>query len=279
MDLIADVLLDREGIDPTAGARELEDLGTSVGGKVDRREPGLAHGRHVGETRGHPARARACAFEDVADGDRRGNPVRMRGVVFPAERMHDRADVDAIVGNPAGDHDVGARVQRLDDARGVDIGVGSDHAAANGGEVFVTGIHIDHRDPGRDDGVDLIEQVVSLDQCDARAGQSERASVLGNAPSRRAGVDATAVGDEPGASLAGKGHHLLHVLHGIRDIPKLGVLQLLALQQRHGRFGQKVEAQVIEFAAVEQFERRIDAVAPKTGASAESDLLLHLMDS
>ena len=87
------------------------------------------------------------------------------------------------------------------------------------------------------------------------------------------------MGDEPGAALTGERHHFFHVLHGIGNIPKLRVLQLLALQQRHGQLGQEVETQVVEFTPVEQFERRIDAVAPEAGASAESDLLLHTMDS
>ena len=89
--------------------------------------PGVDEVGHLGEEREVAAGGLDAAFDDVAGGDGTGERVVVGAA--PAEVRGGRSDDHRRVGDPAGDDDVGAGVEAVDDAPRAEVGVGGERGA------------------------------------------------------------------------------------------------------------------------------------------------------
>ena len=96
------------------------------------REAGMLEPRHLLEERVVAAGGLRAALQDVARDHRRSEPVPVRPA--PAEVPRRRPDHDRRVRDARGNDDVGAAVERLDDAPGAEVSVGRDRVDARRGE-------------------------------------------------------------------------------------------------------------------------------------------------
>ena len=118
--LVEELMAERVGAHATAGAGRLRDHRRAVG--VDpcdriRQVPGVRERPPVAGV--VAAQALARALEQVADEDARGQPVPV--VPGPAVLVGERCEEQRRVGDPAGDHDVGALRERVGDRSGAEV--------------------------------------------------------------------------------------------------------------------------------------------------------------
>ena len=67
------------------------------------------------------------------------------------------------------------------------------------------------------------------------------------------------------------GQHRLKAFNQIRRVAFFGVFQPRKILARDGAFGETLEHQIIEFAALGQINRRLDAVIGKARAGADAN--------
>ena len=129
----------------------------------------------------------------MADDDARRQPVPV--VPRPAELVHERSQEQGGVGHAAGDHDLGAGVERLHDRAGPEVGTGEQGVV---GQVQLGGPR---------------PHVVTDDRCDLHPTHAQGSSGPHYRPPGGHRIDAPGVGDEAGPPVE-------HVRHGLLEIQR-----------------------------------------------------------
>ena len=179
--------------------------------------------------------------------------------------MHQRAQHHGGIGDAAGEHDVGAGIQRCLDRQGAQVGVHGDrHGGQRGaavqfghlGKVVAAGI-----------------QVVAFYQGDlhfhARGGKRFLQGIAAGT-----GVYAPGVADHLDVFrldvLGQRGHHIGDKVVGIACT---GVFHPCPGHDRQGHLGQVVEHQVIQLGLVNQLEGSAVGIAPESGGTTDANRL------
>src|SRR5262249_20428827 len=123
-DLINKLFLNRVLIDAPASVLGLGDDARAVISNFDYWKPDVAVVGNIQPIRADPARHLGAAFDQMP-GDR-GAGEFFVVISGPLEMRDTRCDREARIGNPAGDDDVCAELERLDDRSSADVRVGGD---------------------------------------------------------------------------------------------------------------------------------------------------------
>ena len=110
------------------------------------------------------------------------------------------------------------------------------------------------------------QHVVARDHGHAQAGKPELARHLQHRLARGERIGRAHVGDHGDPLLHASGQHRAHALFQQRVVTVRGILRTAQLRQGDRAFGQAFENQRIEFAALGQVLRGIDAVAGIAGS-------------
>ena len=197
------------------------------------------------------------AFDDVARGHGTGETVVI--VAGPAEVRGGRPDDDRCVGHPAGDDDVGAAFEAVDDAPRAEVGVGRQRSP----ETQLAG-------PRR--------QVVALDMGDLGVEAEpfgERADSGGQA--RR--VQPAGVRDDPDALVECGAQALLELGQEGLGISAVRGFGAVAGQDQHGQLGEIVAGDVVQVAAGQHFAHCRVTVAVEPRAIADAHRRRHASSS
>src|SRR5690606_37202870 len=184
-----------------------------------------------------------------------------------------RAAHDRGVGGATGDDDVGARVQRLDDAPAAQVGVGGDEPrrVADG----LPGVEVGQVDAGRHQLVEPAEDVVPVDVGDG-GRQAELVGELGDRVGAAVGVEAPGVGHHLDALVEAGAHHLLHLGDEGAGEAAVGPLGPAALEDEHRQLGQPVAGEHVDGPALDHLAGGSKAVAVEPGAVGDADQLGHV---
>ena len=230
--------------DGTAGAVVLADHRGSVGGDVGPGEPGPFESGNLGEERVVAPGGLRAALDDVPGDDSAGEGVPV--VACPAVVPGGRAADHGGVGGATGDHDVGATVERFDDAPAAEVGVGADEATGFG-QGFA-GDEVGEVHAGGEEVVEAREQVVAVDVGDG-GGEAQPVGDLGDSLGASVRVETAGVGHDPDAPVEAGAHHLLHLSYEAAGIASAGALGLRAGEDQHREFGQPVAGEHVDRAA------------------------------
>ena len=269
--LVHELLGHRRDRDPAAGVRMLVDDERAVGVAFDDR---IADVREVGNVlpivEAVAARALRAAFDDVAGDDSRGESIPV--VAGPAELVAQRRHRERGVGRAAGDDDVRAARERLDDRHRADVRVGRQHAIANGGERLAR-LHVRERDVrraisssmrgSRSSPVTTPIRTLSATPCFCATSRTAAAQAGGFTPPALAMTRTPRVGD--------RRQHALDRADEVARVAHLRVALLLLLQNAHRDFGEVVEHQVVDVAALDLAARRLEPVAPEALARRDAN--------
>src|SRR5690606_34444460 len=212
-----------------------------------------------------------AALDDVA-GDHcagEGVPVVAGPAVVPGRRPADHGGV----GGAAGDDDVGAGVERLDDAPAAEVGVGGDEPGrvADG----LAGVEVGQVDAGGDQLVEAAEDVVAVDVGDG-GRQPELVGDLGDGVGAAVGVEAAGVGHHLDPLVQTGAHHLLHLGDEGAGVAAVGALGSGALEDEHRQLGQPVAGEHVDGAALHHLPGGGQAVAVEPGAVGDADRVGHV---
>ena len=174
--------------------------------------------------------------------------------------MHQRRQDQRRVGRPAGDDDLRAAAQHLDDRLGAQVGVGGDHAAAHLA-VRPPAVHVIEGDALRLQLFEAGHQIVAADDADR---QGHPRLLAGRLDRLRAAlrVDAAGVDDHLDSPLDDGGQRDLQLLDEVVGVPGLRVACPLPLQNDHGDLGQEVHGHVVDRTAGDLPEQGFRVVAP-----------------
>ena len=204
----------------------------------------------------------ARAFEQVADqrAAAEHRPVVHRPAEFGDQRRHE----DRRVRRAAGDHDVRAALQRLDDRGDADIGVGGNDAVAHRGDrLAVVERHVVV--------VKVGEDVVAGDGGDLEPLEPELAGDCARRLGRGGGVGGAHVGDDlhlvPGAD----GQDRPHARREQRIVAGVRVLHLDLLRERDRPLGEAFEHEVVETALFGELHGGLDPVSRIACAGTDPD--------
>jgi hypothetical protein len=210
------------------------------------------------------------ALDDVA-GDhatRQLVVVGARPSVVPGRRTAG----DRSIGDPAGDHDVGALGEGVDDTETAEIGVGGEEA----GVVAEVGRRPERlQRPGLDQFSDARHQVVTIDVGDRRR-QPEAVGDLVDGVGATVGVEAPGVGHDLDATVEAGPHHLFHLRDERPGESSLRVLRPDATQDQHGQLGEPVAGQHVDRPALDHLERATRPIAEESGTVRDADRLGHV---
>ncbi len=215
---------------------------------LGQREAGIRQIGYLGEEREVAARRLRPAFDDVARGHRTCELVVI--VASPAEVGGGRADDDRCVGDPAGDDDVGAALEAVDDAPRAEIGVGGQRCPE-------TELACARR------------EVVAFDMGD-RGLQPEP---FGQRPHRggKAGrIQPARVRDDSHTLIERGAKALLELGEEGLGVAAVGGLGPVASQNEHGQLGEIVAGDVVEVAAGQHLAHRRVAVAVEPRAVSDA---------
>ena len=211
------------------------------------------------------AGALRAAFDDVPGEGGLGQSVVV--VPGPAELVHQGGADHRAVDHPAGDHDVRAQAQGLDDARRAEVGV--------------------ERDAHRR------ERRVAEHLADAGLGQfglarcrlSPWSTAIFNCTPALAGrgegggtglrIDPASVADDADLLLGDLAQQWCEDLDEVGGVAGVRLFQAGAGHDRHGDLGQVVEHQVVQRRAAHQLRGRGAGVAPEGRGAADAYGLLH----
>ena len=219
-----------------------------------------------------PPVACAAALDGVRDGGGRC-PAACQSSAAQPNSWTQRAEVERDVGDPAADHDVRARGQRLDDplAAGVDVGVGELCRARSTAAAPVS--MLAKPMPSAMSVVDAAAHVVagttpmrvpsSPSSLHSRATASAQAR--GFAPPALVTMRMP-FSRQAGSSARRKSSDVAWCSPASGSRPALG-------QDRHRELGQVVAAQVVDVAAVDHVAGRREAVAPERHAGPQAHAL------
>ncbi len=203
----------------------------------------------------------AGAFEQVPG--QRALAQALPVVHRPAEGVDGRREHQRRVGDTAGDDDVGALRQRVDQRLRAQIGIGRQQPAAQCRHRFARVVEVVAL-------AQLLEDVVARDGGDLQVAKAERDGDLSGFGGRRERIRGAHVRDDLDAPVGTGLQHCQHARFEQRVVTERRILHPGLLGQGDGAFGQAFEHEVIEVAMLGQFERRFDAVARIAGAAADA---------
>ena len=194
-----------------------------------------------------------AAFDDVSGDDGTGQGVEI--VSVPTEVRGGGADDHRGVGDPAGDHDVGAGVQAVHDAPAAEIGVGGQRRA----ETEFAGAG---------------QQVVTFDMRDVDV-EAEAVGQRADGGGQPGGVQSTRIGHDAHAAFAGQAEAFLELGQERLRVAAVGVFHPVAAQDQHRQLGQVVAGQEIEVTTGQHLPHGGVAVAVETRAVADAHRSRH----
>ena len=252
--LVQQLLLARRRGHRAAGAVDLGDDERAIGLDLGDRKAEPRQRRHifvpgVGEV---AAGDLAGALEQVP-GD--GDPAEHRPVVHrEPELVDDRRREQRRIRDAAGDHDVGAARQRLDDRRGAEVGARGHQAVAERrrGRAEL----VEHELPG----AHACQHVVPGDRGDAQRPQAGPARDLGHLGGGRHRVRRAHVGDDLDALRGADRQHGLHALLEQRVVALRWVGHARLLRDRDRALGEALEREVLDVAARGELDGWLDAI-------------------
>ena len=264
-DFVEHLLAHRGRGHQAAGAGRFGDHERAVLVALGDREAHVVKVRHLAPVGEVAAGALGAAFDHMAGQGALGELVVV--VVGPFEFVHQRAQHQGRIGDAAGQHQVGAGVQRRLDRQGAQVGV---HG------------HGDRRQAGA--GVQLLAvaelvaaavEVVAFHQGDVHfhAGLGEHLLQRLAAGAR---IDAAGVADHLYVllfDLAGQRRH--HLGDEVVGVAGAGILHAGARHDRQGHLRQVVEHQVVDLALADQLEGGAVGVAPEAGGAADANRSSH----
>ncbi len=270
LDLVEQLRGDGADRHEAAGARVLGDHRRPVGAHLGDREAAPLDARNLSEERVVATGALGAALDDVAgdDGAREGIPV----VTGPAEVRCRRAEDHRGVGDPTGDHDVGAPVERCCDAEPTEVGVGRDGLDAELVELLA-GVEVGQIDAGGPQIGEPGDQVVALDIADRR-GEAEPGGERIDGLGAAGGVEPAGVGHHLDAAVETGAHHLLHLGEEGLGEAATRVLHEVLGEDQHGELGQPVAGEHVDRAAVDHLAGRRESVAVEPAAVGDADRVL-----
>jgi hypothetical protein len=237
----------RFGGDRAAGARVFGDDRGAIGVDFGDRKARRLYIVDFSEERVIAAGRLRPAFEDVPG---RGGAGERRPIVpGPIELGRGRADDQRRVRHPAGDDDVGSVPETGGDAPGTEVGVGGERPAKP-------------KLPGPR------QQVVALDVADLDV-ESEAAGDVTQPSGQRGGVEAAGVGDDGHTALVRQAETFLHLPQECGRVAGVRVFEFRSPEDEHGQFGEVVAGEHVEWAAVQHFANRAEAVAIKSRSVAD----------
>ncbi len=192
----------------------------------------------------------------------------------PAELVHQRAERQGGVGDPPGEHDLGALLQSLGDRARPEISVDREHLGALVHERAL-GLHVLEAAAGGEQLVHMREEVVALDHPDPQARDAELPGDPQHLVAARGRVEAAGVRHHLDAALDDRGQGPAQQRDEVRGETLVGIAEALAHHDRERDLGQVVEAEVVERPAGEELQRRVDAVPPETLAVADANESFH----
>ena len=255
MDLVEQLLLAGLRRHRAARARHLGDdqravLADFADGKAEPGEIGDVFISGVGEI---AAGDLAGAFEQMAgDG---ALPQQIPVVHGPAEGMDHRREEQRGIGGAAGDHDVGARLQRVRHRLGAEIGIGREQPVA---ELLDGAVEFHDREIV---GFAGVEHVVADDGGDLQFRQAERARDLGGLLRGRFRIGRAHIGDDLDAFCGAERQHRAHALFQQRVVAAFGILHPRLLRQRHRALAEALEHEIVDLALLGELDRGLDAIA------------------
>ncbi len=187
-------------------------------------------------------------------------------LIVPVEMVHDRADKQRRVGDAAGHHHIGAGVERRLDRVGAEIGVGRHHARQQRFE-RLAGFHQRQFRHALDDLADIVADH------DA-AGNVAQAEIAGLAAHRaRAArrVGGAHVADDADVALDAGRQDQRHAVMQARRVAQFRVAAARQIFARDRALGEAFEDEVVDLAALGQFERWLQPVVRSAGAAADAD--------
>ena len=248
-DLVEQLCGDGVDADQPAGAGVLGDHRRAVGVDLGQREAGDSPDRDLGEEREVAAGGLDAAFDHVAGDHGPGEAVVVGSA--PAEVRGRGPDRHRGVGHPAGDDDVRAVVEAVDDAPGAQVGVGRQRLA-------------------QAEFVGAVGQVVAVDVGDLdRHAQPlrQRAHGVGEA----GGVQAAGVGDDAYPAVLRQAQALLELGQEGLGVAAFGMLHPVAAENEHRQLGQVVAGQVVELATDQHFPHRGEPVTVEPRAVPDTN--------
>src|SRR5581483_1442570 len=234
---------------------------------LGQREADAGDVRHVVEEGVVPARALRTALEDVPGDDPGGEAVPV--VALPAELPRRGPEGQRGVRDARADDDVGAALERLDDAPRAEVRVRRHHLLVERGErdalVEVAELHalrLEHGDPR--------QEVVPLDVRDPRSNAELRGELveLGGEPG---GIQAAGIDHDPDAARDARAEHLLHLPEEGARVAGVRALQLVAEEDHERQLGEVVARQHVDRAALDHLAGRAQPVAVEAAAVRDAE--------
>ena len=176
------------------------------------------------------------------------------------------------VGDATSDDNVGAAVERIDDAPTTEIGVGGDEprCVAHG----LAGFEVSEVDASGNEFVEAWQQVVAVDVGNGWI-ESELCGHLGNGLGAAGRVEAARIGDHLDASIEAGAHHLFHLLHEATRIAAAGSLGLCTRQDQHRELGQPIAGENVDWSVGDHLFGGRQTVAVETRTVGDTHWLLH----
>ena len=174
-----------------------------------------------------------------------------KSVARPAEVRGGRADDQRGVGDPAGDHDVRARVQALDDAPAAEVGVGGQRALE----------------------AQLLRGRSSPSTWATFTATPVRRASSRIASARPAGLSPPALVTILTPLVGGEAEAVLELAQERPGVAAAGVLHPVAAEDEHGQLGEVVAGEDVELAAGEHLLHGGEPVAVEPGRVADADHL------
>ncbi|CRQ82760.1 hypothetical protein PAERUG_E16_London_17_VIM_2_04_14_02801 [Pseudomonas aeruginosa] len=265
-DLVEHLFADAQFADQATGAGRLGHHEAPVGLDLDDGETDVLVVRHLLPVGEIAACALRAAFDDVPGEGGLGQSVVV--VPGPAELVHQGGADHRAVDHPAGDHDIRAQAQGLDDARRAEVGVERD---AHRRERRVAE-HLADAGLGQFGLARL--QVVAMEHGDLQlhpgllAGRGE-----GGGTGLR--IDPASVADDADLLLGDLAQQWCEDLDEVGGVAGVRLFQAGPGHDRHGDLGQVVEHQVVQRRAAHQLGGRGAGVAPEGRGAADAYGLLH----
>ena len=194
-------------------------------------------------------------------------PVVHRPAVVPRGGAAD----DSGIGDPSGDDNVGAGVQRFDDPPAAQISVGGQ------GRIDVERpARVGERSQcsGRRQLGHATHQVVTTDPRDV-GGQAQASSDFTDSVGTSGRVQATGVRYHFDATIQTGAHDLFHLSDERSGVASGRVLHLGPGQDQHGQLGQPIAGQHVDRTVVDHLGRGAEAIAIKARTVCDTDRLAH----
>ncbi len=250
-DLVEQLRGDGAQRDRATGTRVLGDHTAAVRVHLRQRKARMAEIGDLGEEGVVAAGGLRAAFEHVPGHHGPGQRVIVRSP--PAEVGRGRPHHQRGIGDPAGDHHVGAAVQAFDDAPGAEVGIGR------------------HRAP-QPQLLGAREQVVARDMGHLGV-QPEPPRQLTDGERQAVRVEPTGIGDDLHPPVERGAEGGLQLAQEGLGVAAVGVLEPVAPQDEHGQLGQVVAGQDVQLATGQHLVHRGEAVAVEARGIADAKRL------